>query len=431
VGALINRPVELILHRADASEFPAELSITLVTPEEPTGCTMLVRDITQRKQTEAALMRSDQRLSEMIEHVRDYAIYMLDAKGRVASWNSGAERLLGYTAAEIMGKGFGTFFTSEDVQHGIPDQTLRRAAEEGRSLEEGWRVRKDGTRIWIQGTLTALRDEQGQLRGFTKVARDMTAEQEAREEIRRLNEELEQRVRERTAQLEAANQELEAFSYSVSHDLRAPLRHIAGYVEIMQRESTKLDEGGKHHLETIAGSARQMGRLIDALLAFSRMGRAEMHQQRVNLTRLIDEARNELAEEMQGREIEWKIGPLPATRGDPFMLRQVLINLLSNAIKYTRPRPRAVIEIGGEDQKLETIFHVRDNGVGFDMKYATKLFGVFERLHPATEFEGSGIGLANVRRIIHRHGGRTWAEGVFNVGATFYFSLPKAAKGTV
>jgi len=166
------------------------------------------------------------------------------------------------------------------------------------------------------------------------------------------------------------------------------------------------------------------------LLAFSRMGRVEMRQQRVNLNRLFDEARSELAEDAQGREIEWKVGQLPLARGDPFMLRQVLINLLSNALKYTRKQARARIELGAEEHKHETIYFIRDNGVGFDMKYATKLFGVFERLHPGSEFEGSGIGLANVRRIIHRHGGRTWAESVPDAGATFFFSLPKPSKGS-
>jgi PAS domain S-box-containing protein len=430
VGSLLNRPVELSLRRADGAEFRAEAAVTLVRPEDPSGCTVLIRDITERKQAEAALRRSEERLRQMIEDVKDYAIYLLDADGRLATWNNGAEQIQGYSAAEIIGKHYSCFFTPEDIRRGVPDQALQRAREEGQSASEGWRVRKDGSRLWVHSTTTALRDESGRIYGFSKVAHNMTAAKEAKDEIRRLNEQLEQRVRERTAQLEAANQELEAFSYSVSHDLRAPLRHIASYVEILNNEASRLDDANKHHLRIISDSAQHMGRLIDALLAFSRMGRAEMRQQRVSLSRIIQEARNQLHQETEGRVIEWRIHPLPNVRADPFMLRQVFINLLSNAIKFTRNRPRARIEIGAEDQKQATVCYVRDNGVGFDMQYAGKLFGVFERLHAAGEFEGTGIGLANVRRIIHRHGGQTWAEGVLDGGASFYFSLPKQTKAS-
>jgi PAS domain S-box-containing protein len=430
VGSLLNRPIEMTLRRADGTEFRAEAAVTLIRPQDPAGCTVLIRDITERKQAETALRRSEERLRRMIEDVKDYAIYGLDVEGRVATWNSGAEQVLGYTTEEIIGKPYSAFFTPEDIRRGLPDQGIRTAREQGRSIGESWRVRKDGSRLWAHGTTTALRDESGQIFGFSNVAHDISAEKEAKDEIRRLNEQLEQRVRERTAQLEAANQELEAFSYSVSHDLRAPLRHIVSYVEILKTEASKLEEESKQHLGIIANSAQHMGRLIDALLAFSRMGRAEMRQQRVSLTKVIQEARIELRQEAQGRDVEWKIHSLPYVRADPFMLRQVFINLLSNALKFTRKRPRARIEIGAEDQKQATVCFVRDNGVGFDMEYAAKLFGVFERLHPAGEFEGTGIGLANVRRIIHRHGGQTWAEGAIDGGATFYFSLPKPTKAT-
>jgi light-regulated signal transduction histidine kinase (bacteriophytochrome) len=309
---------------------------------------------------------------------------------------------------------------------------LKKAEAEGQALYEGWRVRKDGSRYWAHGTITALRDESGKLYGFSKIARDITARRKAEEEIRQLNEQLEQRVRERTAQLEAANQELEAFSYSVSHDLRSPLRHIAGYVEILQSEAAaQLDQSSQQYLKTIGESAAQLGNLIDALLAFSRMGRTELRQKRVNLTKLVEEARTALQPDAKDRKIEWQIAALPEVRGDPLMLRQVILNLLSNALKYTRRANPARIEIGAMDSETETIFFVRDNGVGFEMKYAEKLFGVFQRLHAASEFEGTGIGLANVRRIIHRHGGHTWAEGSVGGGATFCFSLPKTSKGSL
>jgi PAS domain S-box-containing protein len=354
---------------------------------------------------------------------------MLDPQGNVASWNVGAQHTEGYRAEEIIGKPFSTFFTPEEVARGEPRASLTRAEREGQVLNEGWRVRQDGSRFWSQGNLTAVRDEDGRLLGFSKIAHDITKQREAEEKIQNLNEQLEQRVRERTAQLEAANQELEAFSYSVSHDLRAPLRHIAGYAEILRTAAAaKLDQAERGHLQNVSDSAENLGELIDALLAFSRMGRAEMCRRPLSLATLAKEARRELRHDTQGRNVDWRIGPLPEVRGDSLMLRQVFINLVSNALKYTRKRRQAMIEIGATDSEKETVVFVRDNGVGFDMNYVNKLFGVFQRLHPADEFEGIGIGLANVRRIVHRHGGRVWAEGQVGAGATFYFSMPKMPK---
>ncbi len=428
-GSLIGRPIELTLRRKDGREFRAEIGISRILTEDSTHCTVLIRDITERKQAEASLRESEERSRLLLENVKDYAIYMLDSQGNVVTWNAGAEQVEGFRAGEIIGKHLSAFFTPDDVARGVPQEALQRAEREGRVLSEGWRVRKDGSRFWLQGVITALYDEAGHLQGFSKIAHNVTKEKEAEEKIRQINEELEQRVRHRTAQLEAANRELEAFSYSISHDLRAPLRHITRHVEILQNElAASLDETRRQYLQTIADSAKNLGNLINALLAFSRMGRSEMRVQRVNLAALVEEARQELRHDLEGRDIDWQIGPLPEAQGDPLMLRQVIVNLISNALKYTRPRAQAKIEIGATDSENEIVFFIRDNGVGFEMEYMDKLFGLFQRLHPANEFEGIGIGLANVRRIVHRHGGRTGAVGKVNDGATFYFSIPKIPK---
>ena len=260
----------------------------------------------------------------------------------------------------------------------------------------------------------------------------VTQRKREQEELRRINETLEQRVLARTAELDSTNKELEAFSYSVAHDLRAPLRHMDGFIRLLKKHSwASLDERNQRYLGIISDSARQMGLLIDDLLAFSRVGRAELQLLPVSLQQLVQEAMQELREETQGRNIAWKISQLPEVMADRSMMRLVMINLLANAVKFTGKRERAEIEVGASSNEADgTVVFVRDNGVGFDMEYADKLFGVFQRLHPAEEYEGTGIGLANVQRIIHRHRGRTWARGEVDQGATFYFSLPKATEAT-
>jgi len=417
---VVGKTVELIGRKKGGGEFPVDLSLASWKAGGETFFTGILRDITDRKQREKDLLVSEERFRLMVEGVTDYAILTLDTGGHIASWNAGTQRLKGYQANEILGQHFSRFYPPEDIQRGKPEHELRVAAAEGRIEDEGWRVRKDGSRFWANVVITAIRNEAGTLCGFSKVTRDLTERKRVEEEMLKLN-----------THLVAANKELEAFSYSVSHDLRAPLRHINGFIELLKEHAgVQLDAKGQRYTNTISDSAKQMGCLIDDLLVFSRMGQVEMRMSKINLDRLVREVVESLQTETQGRKIVWKIDPLPEVYGDSAMLRQVWINMIGNAVKYTRTRAPAEIEIGNtpNDDK-ECIFFVRDNGVGFDPQYAGKLFGVFQRLHSSEEFEGTGIGLANVRRIIYRHGGRTWAEGRVDGGAVFYFSLPNNKEG--
>jgi PAS domain S-box-containing protein len=387
-----------------------------------------LRDSEEQRRHEETLRTSEERFRLLVEGVEGYAIYMLDTHGRISTWNVGAERIMGYGAQEIIGRRFHRFYTAGDVQRKKPDQALAVATAAGHFQDERWQVRKDGTQYWAGFVLTALRDESGRLTGYSTIARDITQRKQAEDEIRRLNAELEHRVQERTAELQAAYQEMEAFSYSISHDLRAPLIHIAGFVEMLKSDlGPSLDEKSSRHLQTICDATENMGRMIADLLTFSRIGRAEMHKVRFNLTDTIKDVRRDLQSQTRNRKVAWIIPELPEVYGDPLMLRQALYNLLGNALKFTLRRNEARIEVTAETTDGEHILAIRDNGAGFDMKYAAKLFGVFQRLHSAREFEGTGIGLANVRRIIARHGGRTWAEGAVDRGATFYFTLPVVA----
>jgi PAS domain S-box-containing protein len=380
------------------------------------------------RQRGAELYDSEERFRLMVDGVRDYCIYFMDVDGRISNWTISVQRLKGYTREEAQGRHFSSFAKEQDLSPQSADHLLRIARARGQSEWRGWRQRKDGTRLWAHTIITALRDQRGELRGFSHIMHDMTEIKRAEDLQLNLKAELEQRVRDRTLELEVANQDLESFSYSVSHDLRSPLRHIAGYIGLLRNHfpPEAIDETAEKYLATITSAAQTMSQLIDGLLAFSRLGRASVQTGVVGFQSLVASLHNMMQNTAGERQIEWTIADLPAVLGDAVLLREVWLNLLDNAVKYTRLAPQAHIEVGWRDDGGDSqTFFVRDNGVGFDTKYASKLFGVFQRLHNAKNFEGTGIGLALARRIVERHGGRMWAESQPGLGSTFFFSLPR------
>ncbi|WP_433056465.1 PAS domain S-box protein [Dactylosporangium sp. CS-033363] len=402
---------------------------TLLQDGEAPGAVAVMRDITDRHAAEEQLRSSEELLQLLLDGARDYAIYMLDPAGRIVSWSVNAERLNGYSSDETIGEDFARMFTPEDRERGLPARLLEQARELGRAEIDGPQVRKDGTRFWVHGLLSAVHEQDGSVRGFVNVSQDVTARKQADQVIERLNADLERRVAERTADLREANAELESFSYSVSHDLRAPLRAVDGFARILARDhGAELGEEGWRYVGRIRAGAQQMGELIDGLLAFSRLQRQELASHRVPVADLVAEVWEQLAVERGDRAVELVVGELPDALGDPRLVRQVLANLLGNAIKYSRDAPAPRVEIGHKvTTGGEATYFVRDNGAGFDMRYAEKLFKVFQRLHRAEEFEGNGIGLALAHRIVHRHGGQIWADAAPGEGATFYFTLPVTA----
>jgi PAS domain S-box-containing protein len=382
----------------------------------------------QKKQAEESLLKSEEKFRRLAENARDTIYRMSLPDGNYDYVSQAAYTMFGYLPEEFYSNAL--LFQQmihPDWRTYFEEQKINLLKGEMPPTYEYQIIHKSGEVRWLNQRNILVTDKEGKSLAIEGIVTDITERKAAEEEIRRFSRELEDRVKERTAELEATNRELEAFSYSVSHDLRAPLRHIDGFLELLQKGSESvLDERCKHYMTIISESSRRMGILIDDLLSFSRMGRVEMSKMHLDLTTLIKDIIREFEPDMAGRNIHWHFAKLPVIRGDRVLLRTVLVNLISNALKFTRPREQTEIEIGCINAQAENIIFIRDNGVGYDPKYQEKLFNVFQRLHHTDEFEGTGIGLANVRRIINRHGGRTWAERNVDNGATFYFSIPKS-----
>ena len=401
---------ELRKHREHLEELVEERTAELRKANE-----QLQQEIMERKRAE----ESQAQLAAIVESSDD-AIIGKTLDGIIFSWNSGAEKLYGYSSEEMKNRSISILLPPNRPDE-MPMILARIKHGENIKHYETIRIRKDGSIIYVSLTTSPIKDMAGNIIGASTIARDVTERKRAEEEIKKLDQELKYQI----MQLEAANKELEAFSYSVSHDLRAPLRAIDGFSRVMLEDYIgKLDDEGKRYLNIIRSNTQKMGQLIDDLLVFSRLGRQEIRISGIDMGKLAKAVSEELKLAVPGRKLKFAINTLIPAQGDQAMIRQVFVNLLSNAVKFTKPKERALIEVDGRSEGNENVYTVKDNGVGFDMQYVNKLFGVFQRLHSSEEFEGTGVGLAIVQRIIHRHGGRVWAEGKVGEGAIFYFSLP-------
>lgn len=404
--------------RADGEEFPIEASISQIESDGQNLYTVILRDISERKRAEEAL-KEQARILDLAP------VLIKDLNDRIIFWNTGAEQMYGWKSEEALEKATHHLFKTgyPRPQEEIKARLLSRGHWEGELVH----TTKDGRQLTIVSRWVLHRDAQGKPKAILEVNNDVTERKQAEREIRRLNEELEWRVADRTAQLEAVNKELEAFSYSVSHDLRAPLRHINGFSQaLIEDYGDKLDAGAKSYLKQVREASQEMAQLIDDVLELARVTRTEMKREKVDLTTVARRVIADLEKTNGQRKVAVEIEEGLSTRGDKRLLQVALVNLLGNAWKFTTRRNAAEIYFGRAERNGEQVYVVRDNGAGFDMAHANKLFLAFQRLHTAGDFEGTGIGLATVQRIIGRHGGRVWAEGEVNKGATFYFTLPNS-----
>jgi PAS domain S-box-containing protein len=401
----------------------AEFRVAVIEYRGAPASLITAYDITERRLKAEELRESEERYRLLSDAIPQF-VFTTDAEGRCDYVNRRWFDYSGLTPEATRGYGW--------MAAVHPDDLKRLAARWDAAMRGGGEVtvehrirRADGVYRWFLNRSLPMRDERGEVTRWVGTATDIEDAKQAEAEVSRLNDELERRVAERTAQLEAAVSELEAFSYSVSHDLRAPLRAIDGFSRILLEEHTaRLDADAEHLLNVVRGNARRMGQLIDDLLAFSRAGRKEAVKSRVDMQSLARAALDELLAAGGGERHTITVGELPPALGDARLVRQALTNLVSNALKFSRGVPDPRVEISARREGREHVYCVRDNGVGFDLRYAARLFGVFQRLHSQSEFEGTGVGLAIVQRVIQRHGGRVWAEGQVGAGAAFYFTLP-------
>lgn len=403
--------------RKDGSRFWAEVVITRIRDEEGRliGFGMITRDLTERR-------HADLRYRLLIDGVTDYAIFSMDPRGYITSWNTGAQRIKGYTADEIVGQNFSRFYTDEERRTSMPQHVLRTAEQTGHFTGEGWRVRKDGSRFWAMVVVTPLRDEAGELYGFSKVTRDMTDRKLLLDELQRHSKELELRVQER----DETNAELEAFAYSVSHDLRAPLRAITGFAEALKEECEgQLSKEGREYLAEIGGAAQRLNALVQDLLEYGRVGRISMPLASVRLLDAIHEAKRDLGKLPPG-SLTIEVPAEVRVRAYPPVLKQVIFNLLSNAVKFRRedsmPEVITFAEVRGESVRLS----IRDNGIGIAPEHQERIWNVFERLHDREAYTGTGIGLAIVKRAVTRMGGHCGVISKPGEGSTFWIELPRA-----
>lgn len=403
--------------RKDGTRFWASVVITSVVDPNGNhiGFGKITRDLTER-------LIAEQRYRLLIEGVSDYAIYSLDPQGNVTSWNVGAERIKGYKEFEILGKHFSTFYTPEDAAAGKPQYVLRIASETGHFEGEGWRVRKDGTRFWSSVVVTPIRNEVGELIGFSKITRDVSDRKKLLDQIQKHAEELELRIAER----EQTNAELEAFSYSVSHDLRAPIRAIEGFTQAFIEDfgNTVTPEGMKY-LDEVTSAARRMNRLVQDLLNFSHLSRVRFDLHPVSLRAIVDDACHQLAEE--GEFVDTSRVRDVSVRANAPTLVQTVNNLITNALKFRAPGSRPEVTVSTKKVGDFIRISVRDNGIGIAPEHQERIFQVFERLHGQEEFPGTGIGLAIVKRGVQRMNGRLGLESEIGKGSTFWIELPEAS----
>lgn len=390
------------------------------------GYAKVVRDLSERRRHEEALRQSEERFRLMVEAVQDYAIFMLDPGGHVISWNAGAQRTKGYTAEEIIGKHFSIFYPPEKVEERWPDHELKEALRVGRFEDEGWRVRKDGSRFWANVVITAVHNEAGELIGFTKVTRDLTERYVASETLKKSEEALEQA----NQVLTERNQELQDFAYVASHDLQEPLRKITTFGEMLEAEYAEaVGEGGRAYLERMRSAAARMSTLINDLLSYSRIATKAQPFRATDLSRIVEEVTSDLQVRVEETGGRIEAGDLCTVEADATQMRQLFQNLIGNALKFHKPDEPPVIHIaceapvtsrGREVCRIE----VADNGIGFEEKYLDRIFAPFQRLHTRAEFPGTGVGLAICKRIVERHGGTITARSTPGEGATFVVELP-------